>query len=96
MLDAAVIILLYDELIRIPDVVVDNETLDPPPSVLKLSTPLLVEEYIVNVDDPMLDAAITGTVIVELIRIPDVVVDKETYEPAPSVLKFNTPLLVDE
>jgi hypothetical protein len=44
MLDAAAIILLYDELIRIPDVVVDNETLDPPPSVLKFNTPLLVEE----------------------------------------------------
>jgi hypothetical protein len=43
-LDAAAMMLLYDELIRIPDVVVDNVTLDPPPSVLKFNTPLLVDE----------------------------------------------------
>jgi hypothetical protein len=44
----------------------------------------------------MLEAAITGTVTAELIRIPDVVVDNETLDPPPRVLKFNTPLLVEE
>jgi hypothetical protein len=50
----------------------------------------------VNVEDPILDAAAIMLLYDELIRIPDVVVDKETLDPPPSVLKFNTPLLVDE
>ena len=75
-------------LIKMPEVVLTKEILVPAPRVLKFKYPPLVDAYTEYEGMPIFVAAITGTVIVVLIKIPEVVFTKEILVPAPRVLKF--------
>jgi hypothetical protein len=56
-----------------------------------LSTPADVDEYTEYVGMPILVAVVTGTVTVDDITIPDVVLDNDIYDPALNALKLSTP-----